>query len=114
AGAEFDRDAYVRGEMSPVFFGSALTNFGVEPFLDRLLELAPEPGPRPTTSGEPLPPADETFTGFVFKIQANMDKQHRDRVAFLRIVSGKFERDMTVLNPRTTKRVRLSRAQKLF
>jgi peptide chain release factor 3 len=59
-------------------------------------------------------PDDETFTGFVFKIQANMDKQHRDRVAFLRIVSGRFERDMTVLNPRTSKRVRLSRAQKLF
>jgi peptide chain release factor 3 len=114
AGAEFDRDAYLRGEMTPVFFGSALTNFGVEPFLDRLLELAPAPGPRPTSAGEPVPPDGETFTGFVFKIQANMDKQHRDRVAFVRIVSGRFERDMTVLNTRTGKRVRLSRAQKLF
>ncbi len=114
AGAEFDREAYIRGEMTPVFFGSALTNFGVEPFLDRMLELAPAPGPRPTASGEPVTPDSETFTGFVFKIQANMDKQHRDRVAFLRIVSGRFERDMTVLNPRTGKRVRLSRAQKLF
>jgi peptide chain release factor 3 len=114
AGAEFDREAYLRGEMTPVFFGSALTNFGVEPFLDRLVELAPAPGARPVVVGTPVEPEAETFTGFVFKIQANMDKQHRDRVAFLRIVSGRFERDMTVQNTRTGKKVRLSRAQKLF
>ncbi|HQR37445.1 MAG TPA: peptide chain release factor 3, partial [Blastocatellia bacterium] len=114
AGAEFDRDAYLRGEITPVFFGSAVTNFGVEPFLDRLLQLAPAPAARPTIAGDSVSPDDETFTGFVFKIQANMDKQHRDRVAFLRVVSGRFERDMVVTNARSGKKVRLSRPQKLF
>jgi peptide chain release factor 3 len=114
AGAAFDRDAYMRGEMTPVFFGSAVTNFGVEPFLNRLLEFAPPPGPRETVGGEEVLPDAETFTGFVFKIQANMDRQHRDRVAFLRVVSGHFERDMVVTNVRTGKRVRLSRPQRLF
>jgi peptide chain release factor 3 len=114
AGAAFDREAYIRGEMTPVFFGSALTNFGVEPFLNRMLEFAPAPGSRPTARGANIAPDDETFTGFVFKIQANMDPQHRDRVAFLRVVSGRFERDMVVNNSRTNKKVRLSRPQKLF
>ena len=77
--------------MTPVFFGSAMNNFGVEPFLDRFVDLAPPPRTR-TTSVGPLAADDPEFSGFVFKIQANMDPQHRDRVAFVRICSGRFDR----------------------
>ena len=112
AGEELDLDRVARGELTPVFFGSAMSNFGVEPFLKRFLRLAPPPGPRRT--GEcPVSP-EAPFSGFVFKIQANMDPAHRDRVAFLRVVSGRFERDMEVLHERTGKRLRLSRPQRLF
>ena len=110
AGASFDEPGFLRGEVTPVFFGSALNNFGVEPFLESLLRLAPPPG----RQHESLDPANETFTGFVFKIQANMDMKHRDRVAFLRVCSGRFERDMIVNHPRMNKKVRLGRAYKLF
>ena len=109
AGEAFDRDAMIAGTRTPVFFGSAVTNFGVQLFLDSFVEMAPPPVPR-----SDVEPTDEEFTGFVFKIQANMDPRHRDRVAFVRVCSGKFERDMTVKNARTGKEVRLSRAMRLF
>jgi len=119
AGTTFDRAAFMSGEATPVFFGSAVTNFGVELFLDGFLEMAPPPRARlALRSGETVPelvpPASDQFSGFVFKIQANMDPRHRDRVAFLRVCSGKFERDMTVRNTRTGKDVRVTRAMKLF
>jgi peptide chain release factor 3 len=113
AGNTFDRRRFLAGELTPVFFGSALNNFGVEPFLDALLELAPEPGPL-ESDGIVLQPTDETFTGFVFKIQANMDPRHRDRMAFLRILSGRFEKDMTAFHPRLGRDVRLTRAYRIF
>jgi peptide chain release factor 3 len=115
AGETFDRDAMLRGEVSPVFFGSAVTNFGVQLFLDAFVEMSPAPGlTLPVVEGGPVTPTDERFTGFVFKIQANMDPRHRDRIAFVRVCSGHFERDMSVRNFRTGKDVRLSRAMKLF
>jgi peptide chain release factor 3 len=114
AGAAFDREAMLRGDVSPVFFGSAVTNFGVELFLDAFVAMGPPPAPRRDVEERLVEPTDERFTGFVFKIQANMDPRHRDRVAFLRVCSGKFERDMTVRNVRTGKDVRLTRAMKLF
>ncbi|HMF28476.1 MAG TPA: EF-Tu/IF-2/RF-3 family GTPase, partial [Candidatus Cybelea sp.] len=97
------------GKITPVFFGSAVTNFGVELFLDAFVEMAPAPG---TRAG--VDPSDGAFTGFVFKIQANMDPRHRDRVAFVRVCSGEFARDMTVRNARTGATLRLSRAMRLF
>ena len=96
-----------------MFFGSALTNFGLEPFLQALVELAPPPQPRPSDSGI-VSPTDERFTGFVFKIQANMDPRHRDRVAFVRVCSGRFAKDMTVFNSRVGKPLRASRAYRFF
>lgn len=114
AGAEFDPDNFLSGKTTPVFFGSALTNFGVEPFLNHLLRIAPPPTPRRTVDGTLIAPVEDVFSGFVFKVQANMDRNHRDRVAFLRVVSGRFERDMSVTNARSGAKVRLSRAQKLF
>jgi len=119
AGAAFDRDAFMTGEATPVFFGSAVTNFGVELFLDGFLEMAPPPRARfahrnRDAGMEAIDPSSAQFSGFVFKIQANMDPRHRDRVAFLRVCSGKFERDMTVRNVRTGKDVRVTRAMKLF
>jgi peptide chain release factor 3 len=113
AGEPIDAARIERGELTPVFFGSAVTNFGVELFLQRFIQMAPAPLPRRAQRGDVLPQEPE-FRGFVFKIQANMDPNHRDRIAFLRVVSGKFERDMTALNPRINKTVRLSRPQKLF
>jgi peptide chain release factor 3 len=113
AGAEFDPAAIRRGELTPVCFGSALTNFGVELFLRRFLELAPAPGPQRTSNGD-VEPGDPTFSGFVFKIQANMDPRHRDRVAFLRVCSGRFSRDMEVWHPRSKRRVRLAPPLRLF
>jgi peptide chain release factor 3 len=113
AGADFDRDAMLRGDVSPVFFGSAVTNFGVQLFLDRFVTLSPPPAARISNAGE-IDPASPDFSGFVFKIQANMDPRHRDRIAFVRVCSGKFERDMTVRNTRTGKEVRLSRGMRLF
>jgi peptide chain release factor 3 len=114
AGSDFDRDAMLRGEATPVFFGSAVTNFGVELFLDAFVKLGPPPAPHIDLAAETIEPTDERFSGFVFKIQANMDPRHRDRIAFVRVCSGRFERDMTVKNMRTGKDVRLTRAMKLF
>jgi peptide chain release factor 3 len=113
AGAEFDLEQVRRGELTPVFFGSAMNNFGVQLLLDGFLELSLPPTARASTQQE-IAPDDPFFSGFVFKIQANLDPRHRDRIAFVRIVSGKFERDMTVHHSRTGKKVRLSNAQKLF
>ncbi len=114
AGTDFDAAAMMRGDVSPVFFGSAMTNFGVELFLDAFVRMGPPPAPHLDAEQHVVEPTDEQFSGFVFKIQANMDPRHRDRIAFLRVCSGKFERDMTVRNVRTGKDVRLTRAMKLF
>ncbi len=117
AGSPFDGEALLRGELSPVFFGSALTNFGVESFLDHFLRHAPPPGRRPAAKGSEkveVAPTDEAFSGFVFKIQANMDPKHRDRVAFIRVCSGRFEAGATVLNTRSGKPIRLARPQQFF
>jgi peptide chain release factor 3 len=113
AGTSFDPDEYRAGRQTPVFFGSALTNFGLEPFLQALVELAPSPQPRLTESGI-VSPTDERFTGFVFKIQANMDPRHRDRVAFVRVCSGRFTKDMVVSNSRMGRTLRASRAYRFF
>jgi peptide chain release factor 3 len=113
AGAALDREAILRGEMTPVFFGSAMTNFGVEPFLEAFLEFSAAPSARESSIGL-VPPDYAEFTGFVFKLQANMDPRHRDCLAFVRICSGKFEKDRTVTNARTGKKVRLTRPQKVF
>ncbi len=104
----FDINKFRHGEMTPVFFGSAITNFGVEHLLKKFLDLAPAPGPIPLESGETIHPEDADFTAFVFKLQANMNKAHRDRVAFVRITSGRFERGMSVQVPRLGKEVKLS------
>jgi peptide chain release factor 3 len=109
AGQGFDRDKFLSGELTPVFFGSAGNNFGVQPFLDSFVALAPGPRPRATVSAVSVPPEDPRFSAFVFKIQANMDPHHRDRVAFVRICSGRFRRGMEVLHPRTQKSLTLSR-----
>jgi len=113
AGTPFDLDELLAGRLTPVSFGSALTNFGVQLFLDKFIEFAPGPKPQPTTEGE-MAPTDERFSGFVFKIQANMDPRHRDRVAYFRIVSGRFERDMDAWHPRLKRKVRLARPMRLF
>lgn len=137
AGHGFDESAVLAGTTTPVFFGSGVNNFGVQLLLDGFLKHSPGPkartnanGDRPA-SGSPgeahagnrggrdegatlITPEHPEFSGFIFKIQANMDPKHRDRIAFLRVCSGKFERDMTVLHPRSTKKVRLSSSHKLF
>ncbi|MFM7312655.1 MAG: peptide chain release factor 3 [Cyanobium sp.] len=113
AGAERDLERVHSGDLSPVFFGSAMTNFGVRPFLDAFLDLAQPPTSRSSAEGmiDPLRPE---FSGFVFKLQANMDPRHRDRIAFVRVCSGRFEKDMSVRHARSGRTIRLSRPQKLF
>jgi peptide chain release factor 3 len=113
AGHTYDHSRVIDGSLTPVFFGSALTNFGIEPFLREFLELAPAPGPRETNIGN-VDPESIDFTGFVFKIQANMDPKHRDRVAFVRIVSGHFEANMQVLHQRSGKPIRLAAPQQFM
>jgi peptide chain release factor 3 len=113
AGDEFDKDKILKGELTPMFFGSAMTNFGVEPFLQSFLELAPKPGIRTTSTGEVFPD-DNRFTGFVFKIQANMNPTHRDRIAFIRICSGRFTRGMSVYHVRAEKEIKLSQPQQFM
>ena len=109
AGDELDLDAVACGKLSPAFFGSALTNFGVEPFLKEFLRLAPTPRSyNDVLSGEPVEPARDDFSGFVFKIQANMDKNHRDRIAFVRICSGKFERGMDAFHMQGGRKLKLA------
>lgn len=112
AGTEFDPTRFAAGDLSPVFFGSALTNFGIEPFLDRFLDLAPAPLPRDGGNG-PVPADAPFFSGFVFKIQANMDPQHRDRIAFLRVCSGRFTRGMEAVHVRTGKPLSLNKSLQL-
>lgn len=118
AGNKFSREAFMAGEVTPVFFGSALTNFGVEPFFDRFAELAPCPSARPATTDDgdelTIDPVSPEFSAYVFKIQANMDPKHRDSMAFLRVNSGKFERDLVVKHKRSNKDVRLSRSHSMF
>jgi len=113
AGYEFNMDAVRHGRLSPVFFGSALTNFGVEPFLEEFLRMTSSPLPRKTTDGE-VDPFDPDFSAFVFKIQANMNKAHRDRIAFMRICSGKFEKNMEVLHQQEGKKIKLSQPQQIM
>jgi peptide chain release factor 3 len=113
AGEEMDPRAAGRGEATPVFFGSALTNFGVDVFFRRFLEMAPPPGPAESNQG-PVQPQDPRLSGFVFKVQANMDLRHRDRVAFLKICSGRFEPGAEAMVARTGKTLRLSRPQELL
>ena len=97
------------GKLTPVFFGSALTNFGVEPFLRDFLRMAPAPGPHTdAATGEPVEATSPDFSGFVFKIQANMDKNHRDRIAFLRICSGRFERGMDAWHVQGERKIKLA------
>ncbi|MUK90384.1 peptide chain release factor 3 [Ornithinibacillus sp. L9] len=112
AGNEFSLDAVLDGKQTPVFFGSALAPFGVQTFFDTFISMAPAPTPRKTTEGV-VQPDNPDFSGFVFKIQANMNPAHRDRVAFLRVCSGKFERGMSVKLARTDKVIKLSQSQQI-
>ena len=113
ASAEFDQDMVSKGELSPVFFGSALTNFGVETFLQHFLKMTYSPLPRNSDIG-PIDPFSEDFSAFVFKIQANMNKAHRDRIAFMRICSGKFEAGMEVMHIQGGKKIRLAQPQQMM
>ncbi len=113
ASEEFDAELVNNGKLSPVFFGSALTNFGVEPFLEHFLQMTSSPLPRNTEDGV-VDPFDEEFSAFVFKIQANMNKAHRDRIAFMRICSGKFDKDMEVLHVQNNHKMRLSQPQQIM
>ncbi len=113
AGNEFDMDLISAGKLSPVFFGTALVDFGVTEFLEHFLKMSPAPGARKTTTGEVLP-TDEFFSGFIFKIQANMNPAHRDRLAFMRICSGTFERGMNVTLSRTGKTLKLNQSTQLM
>jgi peptide chain release factor 3 len=114
AGDPFDRERVLKGELSPAFFGSAWTEVGVDEFLDCFVRLAPPPGPRHKVDGTAVEPTFPKFSGFVFKIQANMDPAHRDRLAFLRVCSGKFARGMDARLPREEKPLRLSMPHQLF
>ena len=113
AGETFDSAAVLAGYTTPVFFGSAMNNFGVQLMLDGFLKHSAAPQAR-KVGDRLIAPADPDFSGFIFKIQANMDPRHRDRIAFLRVISGKFERDMLATHSRTGKKVRLSSSHKLF
>ena len=109
----FDSEAFLAGLQTPVFFGSALTNLGVEYFLQNFINLCPPPSDRLSQLG-PIPASRSDFAGFVFKIQANLDPRHRDRVAFARVCAGQFKRDMEVTIARNGKKIRLPRALKIF
>lgn len=113
AGNQFDLQSIQKGKLTPVYFGTALGDFGVTPFLDDFIELAPSPGSRKTTTGW-VNPNDDFFSGFIFKIQANMNPSHRDRIAFLRICSGMFQRGMSVTLSRTGKQLKLNQATHLM
>ncbi|HEX7604384.1 MAG TPA: peptide chain release factor 3 [Polyangiaceae bacterium] len=113
AGDAFDRKAFEAGNLSPMFFGSAINNFGLEAFLESFCELMPAPLPRESSKG-PIAPESDVFSAFVFKIQANMNKAHRDRIAFLRVCSGKFERGMKVKLVRTHKEIRLANPMQMM
>lgn len=117
AGNPFDRELFLQGEVTPVFFASALTNFGIESFLDAFVKLAPSPGARPADAENgselSIDPIERPFSAYVFKLQANMNPKHRDSTAFLRVCSGRFERDMLVKHHRLGREVRLSRPHSL-
>ncbi len=113
AGDEFDMELVNKGELTPIYFGSAMNNFGVETFLHSFLSLAPSPSPKEARCGL-IEPCDSNFSGFVFKIQANMDPAHRDRVAFLRIVSGEFEKGMSVYHVQGGKKIKLAQPQQFM
>lgn len=113
ASEEFDMNEVQKGNLTPVFFGSALTNFGVEPFLESFLQMTTSPLSRNSSAGE-INPFLSDFSAFVFKIQANMNKAHRDRITFMRICSGKFERDMEVYHVQGDKKMRLSQPQQIM
>ncbi|MFC6331817.1 peptide chain release factor 3 [Paenibacillus septentrionalis] len=113
AGDPFDYEKVRAGELTPIFFGSAVNNFGVQTFLDNFLQLAPKPGAKVSESG-PVDPTTDKFSGYVFKIQANMNPAHRDRIAFLRICSGRFERGMSVKHVRNGKTIKLSQPQQFL
>jgi len=113
AGNTLSMEAVLKGEQTPVFFGSALAPFGVEIFFDTFINMAPTPKPRRTTDGI-VQPDNPNFSGFIFKIQANMNPAHRDRIAFLRVCSGKFERGMSVKLARTGKTLKLSQSQQII
>jgi peptide chain release factor 3 len=113
AGERPEEGAFGRGEATPVFFGSALTNFGVDVFFERFLEMAPAPGPAESNQG-PVDPVRGAFSGFVFKVQANMDLRHRDRIAFLKICSGRFEAGSEAVVARTGRTLRLARPQEFL
>jgi len=113
AGVAFDQDLVSKGELSPMFFGSALTNFGVETFLQHFLQMTSSPLPRQSDAGE-ISPFSEDFSAFVFKIQANMNKAHRDRIAFMRICSGRFEAGMEVFHVQGGKKIRLAQPQQMM
>ncbi|MEZ5142489.1 MAG: peptide chain release factor 3 [Acidimicrobiales bacterium] len=112
-GADLDPKTFLAAESTPVFFGSALTNFGVRKLLDAVVDLVPSPQPRPDAEGDPRP-LDAPFSGFVFKVQANMDPSHRDRIAFIRVCSGRFERGMVVTHGRTGKPFATKYAHQVF
>ena len=113
AGETYDQERVLAGTVTPVYFGSAMNNFGVQLLLDGFVEHSAPPGPR-KVGDRLIQPSDPVFSGFVFKIQANMDPRHRDRIAFVRVVSGSFTREMTVIHAQSGKKIRLSNAQKLF
>ncbi|MEW5299237.1 MAG: hypothetical protein WDW36_002272 [Sanguina aurantia] len=113
-GEELDPAAVLRGEVTPMFFGSAMTNFGVEPFLNHFIDFAARPGKHETKTGASIAATAPQFTGLVFKLQANMDARHRDKVAFVRVCSGKFEKGMKVKVARTGRVVTLAAPQKMF
>lgn len=114
AGYEFDMDKVRHGKLSPVFFGSALNNFGIETFLENFLKLTTAPLPRQASNDVLVDPFDQAFSAFVFKIQANMNKAHRDRIAFIRICSGKFEKGMDVTHVQSNRKIKLSQPQQLM
>ncbi|MDD4321369.1 MAG: peptide chain release factor 3 [Acidaminococcaceae bacterium] len=111
AGDKFDMDKVNRGELTPMFFGSAMTNFGVRGFLEKFLEISPKPQPRILKNGDLLTPENENFSAFIFKIQANMNPAHRDRISFMRICSGVFDKGMSVYHVQGKKTVKLSQPQ---
>ncbi|MDE6475999.1 MAG: peptide chain release factor 3 [Erysipelotrichaceae bacterium] len=113
ASTDFDEEKVAKGKLTPVFFGSALTNFGVKPFLEHFLKMTTSPLPRNSSIGE-INPFDSKFSAFVFKIQANMNKAHRDRIAFMRICSGKFEKGMEVYHTQGKKKIKLTQPQQFM